>query len=87
MARFATIAAGMALMIAQPITGAWAQSTDSMSTQSESQRRDEGGSQAFFRGRPDRIALALGALAAVILGIASISNGNGGNNGPRPTSP
>jgi len=85
MARFATIAAGMALMVAQPVTTAWAQSNDSVSTQS-SDRGHEGGVSGFFRGRQDRVFLALGALAAVVLGLATISKGHH-NNDPRPTSP
>lgn len=87
MARIATFAAGLALMVGQPITAAWAQPSSATTTQSESDRRD-GGGESFFRGRTDRIALALGALAAVILGLATIGKDGGkNNNGPRPTSP
>jgi hypothetical protein len=86
MARIATIAAGLALMVAQPVTTAWAQSSTDSGTEMNTQRSD-GGSDPFFRGHPDRIVLALGALTAVVLGIATLSKGNNNNNGPRPTSP
>lgn len=88
MARIATIAAAMALMVGQPVTSAWAQSSDVNRTE-ESTRRIDGGVVSYLRGHPDRILLALGALTAVILGLASISHGKGGNGngGPRPTSP
>lgn len=85
MARFATVAAGIALMLAQPVTTAFAQSSETAQTDSE-QRRADGGTP-FFSGRPDRIGLALGALAAVILGLATIGKNKNNNNGPRPTSP
>jgi hypothetical protein len=51
--------------------------------------RGNGGVAGFLRGHPDRILLALGALTAVVLGIASVTDGKGGNGngGPRPTSP
>jgi hypothetical protein len=78
----------MALMVAQPITSAWAQSSESTSTQSSTESGDRsGGGEGFFRGHPDRIVLALGGLAAVILGLATVSKGNNNNNDPRPTSP
>jgi hypothetical protein len=86
MARIATIAAAMALMVGQPVT-AWAQSADSSGTV-ESSRRQDGGAEPFFRGPPERIIIALGALTAVILGLNAAFKGNhNNNNGPRPTSP
>lgn len=88
MAKIATIAAAMALMIGQPVTSAWAQSSD-VSRVDTTSERGNGGIANYLRGHPDRILLALGALTAVILGLASISGGKGGNGngGPRPTSP
>lgn len=89
MARIATIAAAIALMAGQPVTSAWAQSSSDENRTDQSTRRIDGGVAGYLRGHPDRILLALGALTAVILGIASISHGKGGNGngGPRPTSP
>ena len=87
MAKSATIAAAMVLMAAQPVSAAWAQSTDDAQTTNYSQRRGNG-AQPFF-GSPDRILIALGALTTAIIGFTAIVKGNGGanNNGPRPTSP
>jgi hypothetical protein len=87
MARIATIAAAMALMVGQPVTAAWAQSADNSET-AESSRRQDGGTEPFFRGPPERIIIALGALTAVALGLNAAFKGNHhSNNGPRPTSP
>jgi hypothetical protein len=86
MAKFITIAAGVALALGQPATAAWAQSTDA--TQSDTSRLHEDGRQGFFAGRTDRILIALGGLTAIILGVAFISNGHHHHdNGPRPVSP
>jgi hypothetical protein len=85
MARIATIAAAVALMVGQPVTAAWAQSTDSNGA-AESSRRKDVGADPFFHG-PEQIIIALGALTAVALGLNAAFKGNHNNNGPRPTSP
>jgi hypothetical protein len=87
MAKFASIAAAIALMAAQPITAAWAQSAEGTGTV-ENSRRQDGGVGPFFSGPPERVIIALGALTAVVLGLNAAFKGNHHNNsGPRPTSP
>lgn len=82
MARFATIAAGVALMLSQPVLAAPAQSSDSSEVGS---RGDDNGRVGFYHD-PGKIAIALGALGAFTWGLINAFSGHG-HHGRTPTSP
>jgi hypothetical protein len=79
MARFATIAAGVALIFSQPAFAAPAQPVDDTAG---AQQMD---SHSPFFSNPGKIVIALGALGAFTWGVINATKGNG--HGRRPTSP
>lgn len=81
MARIASIAAGLALLVAQPVATALAQPTEQAATQTNDNNY---AGTPFFKS-PGKIVIALGALSAVTWGLVNAFKGSGG--GRRPASP